>query len=45
MVLLNRTTVLFAPWLLLACQAPLPRATPAAGHGLERVWIETLGLE
>jgi hypothetical protein len=31
--------------LVAACQATLPPAVPAPGHGLERVWIETLGLE
>lgn len=32
--------------LLAACQAPLPSALPTpSGHGLQRVWIETLGLE
>ncbi|HEX5051099.1 MAG TPA: hypothetical protein VFZ65_04960 [Planctomycetota bacterium] len=31
--------------LFAGCQTPLPTATPAAGHGLERVWIESLGLE
>ncbi len=27
------------------CQAALPSARPVPGHGLERVWIESLGLE
>jgi hypothetical protein len=31
--------------LVAACQAPLPPAALAIGHGLERVWVETLGLE
>ncbi len=30
---------------LAACQVALPKATAAPGHGLQRVWIETLGLE
>lgn len=35
------------PLLLLfpACQAALPPAAPSAGHGLQRAWIESLGLE
>jgi hypothetical protein len=41
------TRFLFVTFCLFAaCQAPLPsaRATPQ-GHGLQRVWIESLGLE
>jgi hypothetical protein len=28
-----------------ACQAPLPQAVAVRGHGLQTIWIETLGLE
>lgn len=31
--------------LLAACQTTLPPARLAPDHGLQRVWIETLGLE
>jgi hypothetical protein len=31
--------------LLPACRTALPPALPAPGHGLERVWVEALGLE
>lgn len=28
-----------------ACMAPLPPAVAVRGHGLQTIWIETLGLE
>jgi len=31
--------------LLAACQAPLPPAEVIGEHGLDKVWIEALGLE
>jgi hypothetical protein len=40
-----RSPLVLAALLLPGCRAALPPAAPAPGHGLERVWIETLGLE
>lgn len=31
--------------LLAACQTPLPPAAVIGAHGLERLWIEALGIE
>jgi hypothetical protein len=40
-----RRTLAFSLLLAAACQAPLPQAVAVRGHGLQTIWIETLGLE
>ncbi len=40
-----RRTLALPLLLAAACQAPLPQAAAARGHGLQTIWIETLGLE
>jgi len=40
-----RAAFLLLTSLLAGCQAMLPPARSAPGHGLERAWIESLGLE
>jgi hypothetical protein len=40
-----RPTPALALLFAVACQAPLPPAAAARGHGLQTIWIETLGLE
>lgn len=43
---MRRTTALTVLSLLAACRVALPPAvTTPRGHGLQRVWIESLGLE
>jgi hypothetical protein len=40
-----RRTLALALLAAAACRAPLPQAAAARGHGLQTIWLETLGLE
>jgi len=40
-----RRTLALALLVAVACRAPLPQAVATRNHGLQTIWIETLGLE